>query len=79
MARTLMAALPSALNPGGDAVRACHAVAHHREDGETERHVDLLNLAVAEFRIECPAHDLLGTLGLGRGDREADRMLRASL
>ena len=64
---------------GGDTVRAGHAVAHHRQDAEAQGHVDVLNLAIAQLRIERAAHRLLGAFGLRRGNRKADRMLGAAL
>ena len=67
MARTLIAASPSELNtlaatPCAPAMPSPTTA----RIAEARAHVDVLNLAVAQLRIERPAHRLLGARRLGR-------------
>ena len=64
---------------GGHAVSAGHSVADDRQDAQSQAHVDALNLAVAQFRVECPAHRGLRAGGLRLGNGEAYRMFGAAL
>jgi hypothetical protein len=62
-----------------DTVCAGHAIADNRQNTHAERHFHMLNLAVAQFGVERPAHRLLGVRGLRFRNREANGVLRAAL
>ena len=64
---------------GGDAGRARHAVADHREDRQIGVDVHALDLSLDQLTLEGPPRDVRGALGLLLRDRAADRVLRASL
>ena len=60
-------------------MRSGHAVADDGQDALPQPDVNLLNLSVAQLRVERPAHRGLGTNGLRLGNGETDGMLGAAL
>jgi hypothetical protein len=58
---------------------AGHAIADHRQDTHAERDLHMLNLTVAQLRVECPAYRLLGPHRLRFRNGETDRVFRAAL
>ncbi len=63
----------------GNARRAGHAVADHRENGEIAIHFDTLNLACLQFALERVPNHGSRALRLLRWNRAADRVLGAAL
>src|SRR5206468_11626723 len=64
---------------GGDAGRAGHRVAHHREDAAVARHVYALDLTLPQLALERLTDDRRGALRLPLLESEADGMLGAAL